>query len=155
MPQTSGTHSASRCSAKIWDGVEYIWGSVKKERACLMAQMVKNLPPMQETWVWFLGQEDLLQKGLATHSTILVWRISWTEEPAGYSPWGHKELDMPEWLALSRRKCAVRNHLALRSQTQKRDLDFPGHAVVKNPPCNAGDTSLIPGPGRFHMPRGN
>ena len=42
--------------------------------------MVKNLPAIQETWVPSLGQEDLLEKGLAVHSNILAWRISWTEE---------------------------------------------------------------------------
>ena len=46
-----------------------------------MGQMVKNLPAMQETWVQFLGQEDPLQKGMATHSSTLAWRIPWTEEP--------------------------------------------------------------------------
>ena len=48
-----------------------------------MAQMVKNLPAMQETWVWSLGREDPLEKGMATHSSIPAWRISWTEEPEG------------------------------------------------------------------------
>ena len=43
--------------------------------------MVKNLPTMQETWVGPLGQEDPLEKGMATHSSILAWRIPWTEEP--------------------------------------------------------------------------
>ena len=43
--------------------------------------MIKNLPAMQETGVQSLGQEDALQKGMATHSSILAWRISWTEEP--------------------------------------------------------------------------
>ena len=43
--------------------------------------MVKNLPAKWETWVWSLGQEDPLEKGMATHSSILAWRISWTEEP--------------------------------------------------------------------------
>ena len=47
----------------------------------LVAQMVKNLPAMWETWVQFLGQEDPLEKGKATHSSILAWRIPWTEEP--------------------------------------------------------------------------
>ena len=48
-----------------------------------MAQMVKNLPAMQETWVRSLGWEDPLEKGMATHSSILAWRISWTEELGG------------------------------------------------------------------------
>ena len=56
--------------------------------------MVKNLPAMQETWVQSLGQEDPLEKGVAIHSSILAWRISWTEEPGGLQPrpWGPKSL---------------------------------------------------------------
>ena len=54
----------------------------------LVAQMVKNLPVMQETPVQSLSQEDPLDKGMATHSSILIWRIPWTEEPDSYSPWG-------------------------------------------------------------------
>ena len=46
-----------------------------------LAQLVKNLPAMQETPVRFLGQEDPLKKGMATHSSILAWRIPWTEKP--------------------------------------------------------------------------
>ena len=49
----------------------------------LVAQMVKNLPAMQETWVRSLGREDPLEKEMATHSSILTWRIPWTEEPGG------------------------------------------------------------------------
>ena len=44
--------------------------------------MVKNLPAMQETWAWSLGQEDPLEKGLVPHTSILVWRIPWTQEPS-------------------------------------------------------------------------
>ena len=49
----------------------------------LVAQMVKNLPKMQKTRVQFLNWEDALGKGMATHSSILAWRIPWTEEPGG------------------------------------------------------------------------
>ena len=49
----------------------------------LAAQTVKNPPATQETWVPSLGQKDPLEKGMATHSSILAWRISWTEEPGG------------------------------------------------------------------------
>ena len=63
-----------------------------------VAQAVKNLPPVQETWVRSLSQEDLLEKEIATHSSILAWRIPWAEEPGSYSPWGGKESDMTEWL---------------------------------------------------------
>ena len=62
-----------------------------------MAQMVKNLPAKQETWVQSLGQENPLEKGMATHSSILAWRISWTVEPGGLSPWIHKETQLSEF----------------------------------------------------------
>ena len=48
-----------------------------------MARTVKNLPAMQEIWVQSLGQEDPLEKGMATHYSILAWRTPWTEEPGG------------------------------------------------------------------------
>ena len=55
--------------------------------ASLVAQMVKNLPAMQQTWVRSLDWKDSLEEGMATHSRILAWRIPRTEEPgAGYSP---------------------------------------------------------------------
>ena len=63
--------------------------------ASLIFQLVKKLPAIQETWVRFLGQEDPLEKGMATHSSLLAWRIPWTEEPAGYSLWGHKSWTRP------------------------------------------------------------
>ena len=53
-----------------------------------MAQMVKNPPAMQETQVLSLGQEDPLEKGTATHSSILAWEIPWTEEPGGLQSMG-------------------------------------------------------------------
>ena len=62
-----------------------------------MSQMVKNMPAMQETWVQSLGQEDPLEKGMATHSSILAWRISWTEEPGGLEAMG-LQIDMTEQL---------------------------------------------------------
>ena len=58
--------------------------------------MVKNLPAMWETWVQYVGWKDPLEKGLATHSRNLGWRIPWTEELAGYSPWDCEESDMTE-----------------------------------------------------------
>ena len=53
-----------------------------------MVQMVKNLPAIQVTWVRSLGWEDPLEKGMATHSSILAWRIQWTEEPGGLQSMG-------------------------------------------------------------------
>ena len=61
-----------------------------------VAQMVKNLPAVQESWVRSLGQEDPLKKGMAMHSSIHAWRILWTESLAGYSTEGCKESDMTE-----------------------------------------------------------
>ena len=57
---------------------------------------VKNLPAMQETWVQSLGWEDLLEKGMTTHSRILAWRIPWTEEPGGLQCMGLQKLDTTE-----------------------------------------------------------
>ena len=62
-------------------------------RASLIAQLVKNLPAMQETWVQFLGWEDPLEKEMATHSSILAWRIPWTEEPGRLLSMGSQESD--------------------------------------------------------------
>ena len=69
-----------------------------------MAQMVKNLPAMQETRVQSLGLEDPLQKELATRPRILAWKIPWTEEPGGLQSWGHKESDTTEKLKLNLQK---------------------------------------------------
>ena len=55
----------------------------KSEATSLVTQMVKNLPAMQGTLVQLLGQEDPLEKEIATHSSILAWKIPWTEEPGG------------------------------------------------------------------------
>ena len=73
---------------------------ISSSRASLVTQMVKNLPAMWETWVWFLGWEDPLEEGMATHSNILAWGIpkvrgAWRATVHG----GHKELDMTEWLS--------------------------------------------------------
>ena len=59
-------------------------------KASLVAQMVKNLPSVWKTQVRCLCQDDPLEKEMATHSSILAWRIPWTEEPGGNSPWGRR-----------------------------------------------------------------
>ena len=64
----------------------------------LIAQSVKNLPARQETRVQFLGQEDPLEKEMATHSSILAWRLPWTEEPGRLESTGSQELEMTEQL---------------------------------------------------------
>ena len=60
--------------------------------ASLMAQMVKNLPAMWETQVQSLGQEDSLEKGMATHSSILGWETPWMEEPGGLQSMGSQRV---------------------------------------------------------------
>ena len=65
----------------------------QKNTASFVAQLVKNLPAMQESWVGFLGQEDPLEKEMATHSYILTWRIPWTEEPDRLQSMGSQESD--------------------------------------------------------------
>ena len=59
----------------------------------LVAQLAKNLPAMWENWVRSLGWIDTLEKRIATHSSILAWRIPWTEEPGGLQSMGLQELD--------------------------------------------------------------
>ena len=73
--------------------VKGFWCLVDETRAFLIAQSVKNLPAMQETWVRFLGWEDPLEKEMAIHSSILAWKIPWTEELGGLQSMGSQELD--------------------------------------------------------------
>ena len=101
---------------------------------------------MQETWVQSLGREDLLQKEIATHSSILVWEIPWTEKPSGLqSIFGSQRVGHNR----------ATEHAQIRPISEKKGRGFPGGPVVKNLPCNAGDTTSAPGPGRFHTLQGN
>ena len=65
-----------------------------------MTQWVKNPPEMQETPVRSLGWEDPLEEEMATYSSILAWKIPWTEEPRGLQSWGYKEPDTTEQLSM-------------------------------------------------------
>ena len=87
---------------------------------------MKNLPAIKETQIQFLGREDPLEKGMATHSSIFAWRIPWTEEPGGLQSLGHKLSDMTDQLTL---------------------WGFSGGTDNKESACNVGDPSLIPGSG--------
>ena len=71
-------------------------------RASLVAQMEKSLPAVWETWVRSLGREDPLEKEMATHSSILAWRMPWTEEPGGLQSMGSQRVghDRPTSLSL-------------------------------------------------------
>ena len=66
--------------------------------AGLVAKLVKDLPAMQATWVRFLGWEDPLEKEMATHSSVLAWRIPWAGEPGGLLSMGSQESDTTEQL---------------------------------------------------------
>ena len=68
-------------SVFLFSTIKYYYISKHSTRDSQVAQIVRNLPPMQETWVQSLCQEDPLEKEMATHSSILAWRIPWTEEP--------------------------------------------------------------------------
>ena len=72
----------------------------------LVAQMVNNLPAMQETWVRSLHWEDPLEEGMASHSNILAWRIPWTEEAGGLHSVGTQRADTTEQLTLSLPLCS-------------------------------------------------
>ena len=61
-------------------------------QASLVAQMVKNLPAKQGIWFQSLGQEDPLEEGMATHSSVLAWRIPWTEQPGGLQSMGSRRV---------------------------------------------------------------
>ena len=75
---------------------QYFLTPILHFESSLVAPMLKNLPAMQQTWVWSLGLKDPLEEEIATHSSVLAWRILWAEEP--HSPWGCKELDTTEQL---------------------------------------------------------
>ena len=70
----------------------FVWAS-------LVAQVVKNLHAVWETWFRSLDWEDPLEEGMTAHSSIHAWRIPWQRSLAGYSPWGHKKSDTTEWLS--------------------------------------------------------
>ena len=86
-----------KVSAKVTSTqLRKVSGDLSQElnKTSLLAQLVKNLPATQETWVQFLGQENPLEKKMATHSLFLVWRIPWSEEARSLQSMGSQESDM-------------------------------------------------------------
>ena len=79
------------CCLDLFESKKFMVQYAKKGTS-LVAQMLKNLPAMQETWVPSLGWEDTLEKEMATHSSIFVWRIPWTEEPGGLQSTGSQRV---------------------------------------------------------------
>ena len=98
--QHSGLENIMDC---IVHGVAKSWTQLNNFHfhTSLVAQMIKNLLAMWESWVRSLGWEDPLEEGKDTHCSILAWGIPWQRSLAGYIPWGHKELNTIEWLTLS------------------------------------------------------
>ena len=76
----------------VFKQVELWLTSPKRSWVSLVAQRLKRLPAMQETWVQSLGREDPLEKEMATHSSILAWRIPWAEEPGGLQSTGSQRV---------------------------------------------------------------
>ena len=107
---------------------------------------------------------------MATHSSILAGESHGQRNLAGYSPWGHNELDVTEWLThtysfegnnditekiKSSKVLPLMQKLDIHNEKRPYILDFPGGREDRNPSANAGHMSSIPVPGRFHMPQSN
>ena len=91
--QTSGYQRGNvGGSDKLGGWNEHIHTTICINWASLVAQMIKHLPAMQETWVRSLGQGEPLEKEMATHSSILAWKIAWTEEPSGLKSLGSQRV---------------------------------------------------------------
>ena len=91
----------AKSQTRLSDFAFHFQSICKQFWASLVARMVKNPPAVQETWVRSLVWEDPLEKGMATHSSILAWRIPWTEEPGGLQSMGSQESGTTEQLTLS------------------------------------------------------
>ena len=104
-------------------------------RASLVAQWVKRLPTMRETWVQSLGREDPLEKEVATHSSTLAWRIPWTEKPGRLQSMGSQRVGH-DWVTFPFPFPTIF------------PWGFPNGSDFKESACNAGDAGLIPGSGR-------
>ena len=103
LPAGSPEKSLRECSCTsgsydtwIRQNCSRISRSSLKGQAPLVAQTVKNLPAMQETWVWSLGRKDPLEKGMATYSSVLAWRIPWTEESGSLQSIGSQRVEL-DW----------------------------------------------------------
>ena len=99
-------------------------------RDSLVAQLVKNLPAVQENWVRSLGQEDLLEKGMATHSSTLAWKILWTEDPGGLQSIGLKTVRQNLATKPPPSKDSGLSHTHQPTWEDESRLDTQGHSTV-------------------------
>ena len=111
--------------------LKYSWSS-------LVAQMVKNLPAMWEIWVGSLGQEDPLEKGMAVHSSILAWRIPWTEEPGGLRSMGSQRVGY-DWATNTHTQTHITHTTHRHTATTKWTLWHTVHFQV----CFSLDSELV------------
>ena len=94
--------------------------------------MVKNLPAVWETWVWSLGREDPLEEGMASHCSILAWRIPWTEEPGGLQSTGSQrvghswEINYQHWVTAMCQQLCLFIHITL---TTSNDIALRGNRI--------------------------
>ena len=108
-----------------WNGTQSWKGwNLSRVRTSVVAQMVKNLPAMQETQVWSLGREDPLEKGMATHSSVLAWRIPGTGEPGGLSSMGSHRVGH-DWSDLAAAAAAASDSTTLRVEVNE-GKKYPG-----------------------------
>ena len=129
--------TAGKAREEIWSpdnylfliSVSLIYGKNQQIRwgASLVAQMVKNLPAMQETWVWSLGWEDPLEKGMAIHSTFLPGEFHRQRSLVGYSPWACKELD-GNWATNA--DCVIKRFERCVRSRDKESMGVPGLRLV-------------------------
>ena len=99
----------------------------------LVAQTVKRLPAMWETWVWYLGREDLLEKEMATHSSTLAWKIQWTEERGRLQSMGSQRVRHSWATSLSLSSCVYKTLLDIIKRKLEQGPYFPGYCGPTEP----------------------
>ena len=122
-----------------------------QRRTSLVAQTVKNLHAIWKTWGRSLPLEDLLKKGMATHSSILTWRIPWTEEPGKLQSIGLQRVRQ-DWATNTHKHTHTHTHTHIHTHTHARvrkEMGFPGSSDGKESTCNAGDLGSITGSRRY------
>ena len=118
-------------------------------RAPLIAQSVKNLPAVQETWVQFLGWENPLEKEMATHSSIPAWRIPWIEELGGLQSMGSQESDTTEQLNHRHHQhhyelsCSIARGIFLDQDRIYCPLNLAGRFLTTGPPGKSSDNLFL------------
>ena len=114
----------------------------------MVAQMVKNLPSMQETWVGFLGQEDPLEEGMITHSSILAWKIPWTEEPGGLQSLGlqrvgHNWAHTWQQFTIIKKKIAIKHSSVYEHITEQANRERLSSKILKYSPSFGFNNQML------------